>query len=219
MSLSGIGTNATNQSTAASNKAGTIAATFDQFLTLLTTQLQNQNPLDPLDTNQFTQQLVQFSGVEQQLKTNSQLETLVAQNKASHLSAAANFVGTTITADGATTVLADNKAQWSLKSPSAASGVFTITNQDNQTVYTETRAISPGQQNFVWNGRDANKVALPPGDYRLSIAAKDANGRSVAVSTEIEGRVDQIRFDGDRPVLIMGGQPIPYERVRTIQKS
>jgi flagellar basal-body rod modification protein FlgD len=198
---------------------GTIAASFDQFLTLLTTQLQNQNPLDPLDTNQFTQQLVQFSGVEQQLKTNTQLETLVAQNKASHMAMAANFIGTTITADGATASLSDDKAQWSLKSASAGTAIFTVTNQNNQTVYTETRSLVPGQQSFLWNGRDQNKVKLPAGEYKLSIAAKDANGRPVTVSTEIEGQIDQVRFEGDRPILLMGGQAIPYERVRTIRNS
>jgi len=65
-------------STLSSTTDATLAGNFQTFLTLLTTQLQNQNPLDPLDTNQFTQQLVQFASVEQQLKTNDQLTTLVS---------------------------------------------------------------------------------------------------------------------------------------------
>ena len=63
--------------TSVANKA-TLAQNFDTFLTLLTTQLKNQNPLEPLDTNQFTSQLVQFAQVEQQLKSNDQLATLVS---------------------------------------------------------------------------------------------------------------------------------------------
>ena len=70
------GTSATSGSGLA-NSRKTIADNFDTFLQLLTTQLKNQNPLDPLDTNQFTAQLVQFSGVEQQLKTNEFLEALL----------------------------------------------------------------------------------------------------------------------------------------------
>src|ERR1700704_2121048 len=79
----------------------TIAGNFQTFLTLLTTQLKNQNPLEPLDTNQFTQQLVQFAQVQQQLKQNDQLATLVAIEKAAQSTSALAFVGSTLTADGA----------------------------------------------------------------------------------------------------------------------
>ncbi len=87
--------------------ASTIAGNFNQFLTLLTTQLQNQNPLDPLDTNQFTQQLVQFASVEQQLKTNDQLGNLITASKASAAATASGLIGKTVTADGATSSLAE----------------------------------------------------------------------------------------------------------------
>ena len=121
MSVSGIGSSSAS-STGTPTSSASIAATFDQFLTLLTTQLQNQNPLDPLDTNQFTQQLVQFAGVEQQLKTNSQLEALVTQGKSQSVPAAAGFVGMKLIADGSTSTLANNQASWSLKSPAAGTG-------------------------------------------------------------------------------------------------
>src|SRR6201999_2590135 len=73
----------------------TLAGNFDSFLKLLTTQLQNQNPLDPLDTNQFTQQLVQFAGVEQQINMNSQLTSLVTLQKANQTTSAMGFLGAT----------------------------------------------------------------------------------------------------------------------------
>ncbi len=219
MSISAASPATSSTPAASGTNNGTIAATFDQFLTLLTTQLQNQNPLDPLDTNQFTQQLVQFAGVEQQLKTNSQLENLVAQGKAQNVPVAAGFVGMKITADGATSTLANGQANWSLKSPASGTARFTITDASNKTVYTETRKITAGSQGFQWNGRDANKVALPAGNYRLSIDAKDASGRAIAVSTEIEGTVDTVRFEGDTPILVMGNQSVSYDKVRQIQKN
>src|SRR5512140_1915262 len=83
----------------------TLASNFSTFLTLLTTQLKNQNPLDPLDTNQFTQQLVQFAGVEQQLKTNSELTTLVALQQTAQTTQALGFVGKTAVVDGSTAAL------------------------------------------------------------------------------------------------------------------
>src|ERR1041384_4500918 len=86
-------------STPAASKA-VLAGNFDTFLQLLTTQLKNQNPLDPLDTNQFTQQLVQFAGVEQQLKTNDFLASLVQANANTTNSNAVNYIGKTVTASG-----------------------------------------------------------------------------------------------------------------------
>ena len=92
----------------------TIAGNFQTFLTLLTTQLQNQNPLDPLDTNQFTQQLVQFAGVEQQLKTNDSLATLVSLQQTMQATQALQFVGKTAIVDGNVTAMSDAKATWEL---------------------------------------------------------------------------------------------------------
>src|SRR5882724_10025475 len=91
----------------------TLAGNFNTFLTLLTTQLKNQNPLDPLDTNQFTSQLVQFASVEQQINMNQQLTTLVAMQKATQTTSAMSFLGSTATVDGSSTRLANGSAGWS----------------------------------------------------------------------------------------------------------
>src|SRR5918998_498523 len=91
-----------------------IAKNFDAFLLLLTTQLKNQSPLDPMDTNQFTQQLVQFASVEQQLKSNDTLNALQTSARGSSASTAASFVGMQVTADGDTSRLSGGKAEWSI---------------------------------------------------------------------------------------------------------
>src|SRR5712675_1888412 len=95
----------------------TLASNFSTFLTLLTTQLKNQNPLDPLDTNQFTQQLVQFAGVEQQMKTNDQLTSLVSLQQTAQSTQALGFVGKTAVVDGSTTNLVNSAANWNLSVP------------------------------------------------------------------------------------------------------
>src|SRR5215213_5913920 len=96
--------------TAKATDKAAIADNFNAFLLLLTTQLKNQSPLDPLDTNQFTQQLVQFASVEQQLKSNDTLNALLTSSKASAVSTAASFVGMEVTADGTTSRLSNGKA-------------------------------------------------------------------------------------------------------------
>ena len=96
--------NTASSSSSSSSATGvdskTLASNFTTFLQLLTTQLKNQNPLDPLDTNQFTQQLVQFAQVEQQLKSNDQLAALVSLQKTAQQTQALGFVGMTVAVDG-----------------------------------------------------------------------------------------------------------------------
>src|ERR1700687_1965853 len=110
-----------------------IAGNFQQFLQLLTTQLKNQDPLSPLDTNQFTQQLVAFASVEQQLKTNTDLDQIVTQNKISQATAALSFVGKQVTADGATTQLKKGVAVWNVTSPKPAEASISSLDQYGNT--------------------------------------------------------------------------------------
>src|ERR1044071_3144327 len=100
--------------TGASSSGARIADNFQSFLQLLTTQLQNQNPLDPMDTNQFTQQLVQFAGVEQQISTNSTLSSLLQIMDTSRLTGAVDYIGKRVVAEGATTVLDEQSAVWNI---------------------------------------------------------------------------------------------------------
>src|SRR6187455_1013126 len=111
-----------------------IASNFTTFLQLLTTQLKNQNPLDPLDTNQFTQQLVQFAQVEQQIKQNSQLETLISIEKSAQQTTALAFVGSTVAIDGQTAALTNKHAAWTFNVPKPISATVTIKNSTGQTV-------------------------------------------------------------------------------------
>src|SRR5712671_4717458 len=112
--VSAPGTTSADKTTTASTATTGIADNFQTFLTLLTTQLKNQNPLDPLDTNQFTQQLVQFAGVEQQLKSNDQLASLVKLQSTAQATQALNFVGATAVVDGGTASLQKGAATWAL---------------------------------------------------------------------------------------------------------
>src|SRR5271156_1432998 len=103
-----------------------IAGNFQSFLTLLTTQLQNQNPLDPLDTNQFTQQLVEFAGVQQQLNTNDSLATLVSLQQTAQSTQALGFVGKTAVVNGNTAALTNSSATWDLTVPTSGTVNVTI---------------------------------------------------------------------------------------------
>ena len=207
-------------SSAASGSAGTIASNYQTFLNLLTTQLKNQSPLDPLDTNQFTQQLVQFASVEQQLKTNESLTSLLAASKASSTTGALGFVGTTITADGATTRLSGGNAAWSINAPRAVnSAVVTIKDATGSVVKSETRAFSAGLQTYSWNGKTSAGATAPDGEYTVNVSAADSSGNPLVFRTELVGAVDKVDVSGTEPLLRVGSVIIPLSKVKTIQRS
>ena len=112
--------------TTTSNSATSIANNFETFLTLLTTQLKNQNPLEPLDTNQFTQQLVQFTQVEQQMKMNTQLASLISIEQMAQSTAAMAYLGSTATVDGSTAKLTAGKANWTFSSDKPSNATINI---------------------------------------------------------------------------------------------
>src|SRR6266487_2710698 len=122
----------------------TLAGNFDTFLRLLTTQLKNQNPLDPLDTNQFTQQLVQFAGVEQQINMNQQLTTLVALQKATQTTSAMSFLGSTATVDGTTTKLTNGAASWSFSVDKPSTATINIKSANGALAYSGSYPLTPG---------------------------------------------------------------------------
>jgi flagellar basal-body rod modification protein FlgD len=198
---------------------GTIAGNFTTFLQLLTTQLKNQNPLDPLDTNQFTQQLVQFAQVEQQLKSNDALSTLVSLQKTAQSTAALDYVGKTVVVDGATAELANDKATWSFSAPKPASATINIKNATGQAVYTGNYTVNPGRQNFTWDGRGTNGVKWPSGSYTMSITANDASGQPVAISTEIQGVVDSADLTKAQPILSVGGEDFTLDKIKRVVRS
>ena len=162
----------------------------------MTTQLKNQNPLDPLDTNQFTQQLVQFASVEQQLQTNDTLASLLKSTQAANATSALGFVGTEITADGATSRLTEAGAQWRLTAPRAGQAAVTITNSAGSVVATDSVALQAGAQTYNWNGRTSTGLQAPAGDYTITVTGRDATGQGLAISTEMRGIVDSVDLDG-----------------------
>ena len=195
----------------------TPAGNFQAFLTLLTTQLQNQNPLDPLDTNQFTQQLVEFASVEQKLKTNDSLSTLVSLQQTAQSTQALSFVGKNAVVKGDTTDLVNSQAAWELSIPSASNLTVNITNSSGQTVFTGKFAVNAGNnQPFVWNGKSNDGTQNPDGQYKLTATATDSSGKSVGVGTEVVGTVSSVDLTQSPPLLTINGQSYTVNQIQSI---
>jgi flagellar basal-body rod modification protein FlgD len=208
---------ATSSSSLGSTTGATLAGNFQTFLTLLTTQLQNQNPLDPLDTNQFTQQLVQFAGVEQQLKTNDQLTSLVSLQQTAQATQALNFVGKNAVVDGSTAPMTNKVATWQLSVPTASTVNVTIANSTGQNVFTGSYGVNAGDnQVFSWNGLGNDGTQWPDGKYTLSATGADSAGNPVAVSTQIQGLVNSVDLTQSPPLLSIGGQTYTISQIKGI---
>jgi flagellar basal-body rod modification protein FlgD len=206
-----------SSSSVSSTTGGTLAGNFQTFLTLLTTQLQNQDPLSPLDTNQFTQQLVQFASVEQQLKTNSQLTTLVSLQQTAQSTQALGFVGKTAVVDGSTAALTNASATWDLSVPTNSNVNISITNSTGQTVFTGDYAVSAGNNlPFTWDGKGSDGTQWPDGSYRLTATAADSVGNPVAVSSQIQGVVNSVDLTQSPPLLSINGQNYTVSQIKSI---
>jgi flagellar basal-body rod modification protein FlgD len=194
-----------------------IAGNFQSFLQLLTTQLQNQNPLSPLDTNQFTQQLVEFAGVQQQLNTNDSLATLVSLQQTAQSTQALGFVGKSAVVNGSTATLTNSQATWQLDVPTNSTVNITITSSTGQTVFSGNFPANAGKnQPFNWNGRGNDGTLFPDGIYKLTATAKDASGNSAAVNTQVEGVVSSVDLTQSPPLLSIGGQTFTVNQIQSI---
>jgi len=196
-----------------------IASNFTTFLTLLTTQLKNQNPLDPLDTNQFTQQLVEFAQVEQQMKSNDQLTSLVSLEKSAQASTALAYVGATVVVDGSTAALSNGQANWSLNVSKPSTATITIKDSTGQNVYTGTVGVNPGTQTFTWNGRGNDGQIWPDGNYTLTATAVDANNQTAAISTEVQAVVDSVDLSQTPPVMSINGQNYTLDKIKRVIRT
>ncbi|MGL4494370.1 MAG: flagellar hook assembly protein FlgD [Beijerinckiaceae bacterium] len=196
-----------------------LANNFQSFLTLLTTQLKNQNPLEPLNTNEFTQQLVQFASVEQQLKMNDTLGSLLALNKTNTMTNALNFVGKTVTADGSTTKLSNGSAEWRINLPRTAREVaITIKDKDGNVVFTESKPMTAGTNTYLWNGKNSTGALASDGDYTLTATAIDTSGQGMTAKTELSGIVDGVDLSSGTPLIRIGTLQVAMDRVTSISR-
>lgn len=206
-----------NSAQSLNNSRATIAENFDTFLQLLTTQLRNQNPLDPLDTNQFTQQLVQFTGVEQQLKTNEFLQAMMTATQNAGNAQAVSYVGKVVTASGNKAELVNGQARWHFAVEQSANINVTVRDMDGNVVYTKAGEVNQGESVFTWDGIGTDGRQRPKGSYSITIEARNQDGKLIDVATEMTGEVTGVDFSGSEPVLLVGAARVNLSAVMSVR--
>lgn len=198
-----------------------LADNFDTFLKLLTSQLKNQDPLEPMKSNEFTQQLVQFSGIEQQIEGNKLLNKLVSASGADGVTAAVGYIGKTVSVSNDTQNLKDASATWNYSLPREA-GTVDIAVQDRlgRTVATIAGQGAAGAHTITWDGKDAQGRQMADGGaYTLKITAKDSAGTSMTPSVSISGRVRAIESSSDGPVLVLDQTKAALSKVTSVAEA
>ena len=211
---------ATTPAPASVPNRATLTGDLESFLLLLTTQLKNQDPLSPLDSNEFAAQLAQFATVEQAIQTNKNLNDLIGISKAGQTAAAVSYLGKTIEAEGDTVPLIDGKAEYSYTLPTKATSVtLAIANDQGRVVFSTTGETATGKHNFVWDGIDNQGIEVAPGIYRLLVGAADSEGDQIPAETRIVGRVDGADTSGDTINLSLGEVSVPLDKVLSVKET
>lgn len=192
-------TNAAGTSTSSADARSSISDTFDTFLILLTTQLQYQDPIDPLNTGEFTNQLVQFSQVEQQIASNDKLDALLNQSGFNQISFAASLTGKAAEVRGSDLAF-DGRTPIAFgydMPPSATSATISIRNERGTVVYSTGADVTAGRHPFTWDGQSLDGSTAPTGTYSISVTGPDSEGNSIFASTSVVRLVTGVDLSGN----------------------
>ncbi|BCW88486.1 Basal-body rod modification protein FlgD [Alphaproteobacteria bacterium SO-S41] len=210
---------ATSAATQAGSASKTLSGNFDTFLKLLTAQLQNQDPLEPMDTSQFTQQLVQYSSVEQNIYTNKNLETLIGLQQNAGLGSAVSYIGREVSADSPDAALSNGIAEWTYTLPRPAASVsLTVTDASGKTVFSGTGPLKAGANTVGWDGKTNAGATAPDGVYTLTVKAVDSAGESMTAPLSLSGVVAGVETVDGQVVLDVGGVKLKLSDVNAVRQ-
>jgi flagellar basal-body rod modification protein FlgD len=195
---------------------GSLSNNFSNFLSLLMTQLQNQDPTSPLDSNQFTSELVQFTSVEQQIDTNSNLTQLIQLTQASQVEQSASMIGKPVTVTSSQLSLQDSTAAVNFNTTTAEPVGIAVYSPSGTQVQTATLTSAAGANSWTWNGHNASGTTMPDGPYTVTVTALGANGATTAVPFTVTGTTTSVLNNGGTVELQMGGLTLPFSAVDSV---
>lgn len=193
---------------------------YNTWISLLATQLQNQDPTDPVDTAEFTSQLVSLSSLEQQALTNETLSSLLTTMEGIEGQSLASYLGMDITAYGDTVSLSGGTADWEYELSSEADEVvLSVMDEDGNVVYTTEGDTSAGKHGFTWDGTTSGSETAADGAYQLVVEAVDADGDEVSTTTYACGTVTSVDMTADSPTLLMGDVEVPLSYLISVSAA
>ncbi len=191
----------------------------DEFLKLFLTQMNYQDPLNPMDSQEFSAQLAQFSTLEQLFNVNENLESISVTQSQSSQYQALNFIGKDVVAQGDIVTLKEGQeASGGFSLSAMADCTVCITNAEGIPVgQISLGVLEPGQHSFDWDGKDPYGVLQSPGTYRFGIEAVGAGGQARPVEPLITGTVSRVNLESEPPILYVGDLPLSLSQIVDIR--
>ena len=201
-------TNSTSSASTTSSSSDALASltsNYNQFLTLLTAQLQDQDPTSPMDTDSFTSELAQFAGVEQQINTNTNLTQLLSLSQDSQVNQGTALVGRQAVANTTELPLQNGSAELQLNPTTSGTAEIAITNSAGTVVKTQALNLDTGTTDWSWNGQDDSGNQLPDGTYTAAVMSSDSTGNTTSVPFNVIGTITGVTKDGTTGVNVQLG--------------
>jgi flagellar basal-body rod modification protein FlgD len=224
MSLASVAAQQTSTATASSsassqasnNALNSLSSNFGDFLKLLMTQLQNQDPSSPLDTNQFTSELVQFSSVEQQINTNSSLTQLIQLTQAGEVMQGSSMTGKRVTVSSDHVPLQNGQGTIQFRAP-AAEPVYIAIYNDNGTKLSDSMLMATkGTNTWTWNGTTSSGSTVPDGSYKVAITGANADGTTSALTFSVVGTATGVKNQSNGMQLQLGALSVDFSKVQAV---
>ena len=203
----------TNTGTSALSQLG---GQFNDFLTLLTTQLRHQDPSSPMDSNQFTSELVQFSSVEQQINTNTDLAQLISLTQASQVEQSSGMIGKPVTVNSSKLSLQHGTAEINFNTTQAEPVGISVYNAAGTQVANTTLTSNAGANSWTWDGQNSNGTKQPDGPYTVSVLAIGAQGANAKIPFTVTGTATSVQNTAGTVELQMGGLTLPFSSVVSV---
>lgn len=216
--------NAPTTGNTAANAQASLSDNFDTFLTILTAQIQNQDPLEPMDSNQFTEQLVQFSGVEQQIRVNSQLETLIKATNSNAGASLSGYLGQTAEIDSAGAQYTGDTVNWRFSLPSdAAKATITVTDASGKVLYSRAATaeeLEAGPHDFAWDGElNSGGTADVNEPYWINVVAEDANAKAITPTHSLVTTITGVDLTYGEPALTTPSGVFAYSDIKRLMRQ
>jgi len=216
---SSSGTSSAASSATGTNALQSLASNFNNFLSLLTTQLQNQDPTSPMDTDQFTQELVQFTGVQESVSTNSSLSSLISLTQGSEVLQSSQVVGQQATVSASQIALQNGTGEVSFTAPNAEPVQIAVVNSAGQPIVDATVNAQSGSNTWTWNGKDNNGNTVPDGAYGIALETGSSGSSATAVPFSVVGTATGLTNSSSGMTLDMGALAVPLSSVQSIAKQ
>jgi flagellar basal-body rod modification protein FlgD len=223
MSLASVAAQQTNAATASSSASQTsnnaltsLSSNFGDFLNLLMTQLKNQDPSSPLDTNQFTSELVQFSSVEQQINTNTSLTQLIQLTQAGEVMQGSSMTGKRVTVSSDHVPLQNGQGTIQFTAPAAEPVDIAIYNDSGAKLSDSMLMATKGTNTWTWNGTTSSGTTVPDGSYKVAVTGANADGTTSALTFSVIGTATGVQNQSNGMQLQLGALSVDFSKVQAV---